>query len=431
MNQSEERVGSSAKERFTGFVKSLGPGIVFVLTALGAGDIVDASVSGSHYGYALMWVLVFGILIRYVVTNIMARFDLCNTERLTLFEAYSKKLHWAFPYLFIAFSIFLGHVINSSMSSGLGEALTNLTGIGNKPLWAVLCAASCLLIGGRNVYAKLEVIMKILLAIMTVSFVGLAIFSKPNILEILHGAVGFALPEGEGVFSSLVLSFSMFGTVAGSILNFIYPQVIREKGWTEAKHKKTQRNELLFSTIMLILMDLAVWVVGAEILRPAGIEVRSIDDISKALSIVFGPIGGIIFYLGVFGALYSSLLGIATCFSSVIISNLRVIKPERIAMYGNQTQSDPVYKYMVLFFLVTPLVWTLPGMPGFIVLTLAINLFNTLVLPFIFIGLLLLTMNKKYMGGQYKNNWIENFLLVATTAMVLVGAVQIAIRFFS
>jgi Mn2+/Fe2+ NRAMP family transporter len=431
MNQSEEHKIIFTKQTFKEFLKSLGPGIVFVLTALGAGDIVDASVSGSHYGYALMWVLVFGILIRYVVTNIMARFELCNTERLTLFEAYSKKLHWLFPYLFIGFSLFLGHVINSSMSTGLGESLTNLLGIGNKPLWAVLCAASCFLIGGRNVYAKLEIIMKVLLAIMTISFVGLAFFSTPSPLEIARGVVGFALPEGEGMFSSLILSFSMFGTIAGSLLNFIYPQVIREKGWTDSSHKKIQRNEILFSTIMLILMDLAVWVVGAEILRPAGIEVRTIDDISKALSLVFGPIGGVIFYLGVFGALYSSLLGIATCFSSVVISNLRVIKPGRVEQYGEKTQDDPVYKYLLIFYLATPLIWTLPGMPGFVVITLAINLFNTLVLPFIFIGLLLLTMNKKYMGGQFKNNWLENFLLVGTTAMVIVGAVRIVIGFFS
>jgi Mn2+/Fe2+ NRAMP family transporter len=413
------------------FIKSLGPGIVFVLTALGAGDIVDASVSGSHYGYALMWVLVLGLLVRYVVTNIMARYELCNTERLTLFQAYSVKLHKAFPYLFIGFAIFLGHVINSSMSSGLGECLTNLTGIGNKPLWALLCAASCLLIGGRNVYAKLEIVMKVLLAIMSVSFLGLAIVSKPNPLEIVHGAVGFALPKGEGVFNSLILSFSMFGTVAGSLLNFIYPQNIREKGWTGPQHKRLQRNELIFSTVMLILMDLAVWVVGAEILRPAGIEVRSIDDISKALSLVFGPAGGVIFYLGVFGALYSSLLGIATCFSSVIISNVRVIKPERTAKYGEKTQDDPIYKYMVIFFLATPLVWTLPGMPGFVVLTLAINLFNTIVLPFIFIGLLLLTISRKNMGDRFKNNWLENFILAGTTVMVIVGAVRIVIGFFS
>jgi Mn2+/Fe2+ NRAMP family transporter len=84
----------------------------------------------------------------------------------------------------------------------------------------------------------------------------------------------------------------------------------------------------------------------------------------------------------------------------------------------------------MLFYLVTPLVWTLPGMPGFVVLTLAINLFNTLVLPVIFIGLLLLTINRKNMG-KYKNNWLENFLLVGTTAMVIYGAIRIIIGFFA
>ena len=84
-------------------IKALGPGIVFVLTAMGAGDIVDSSVSGSHYGYALMWVLAVAILVRFVIVNIMARFDMCNTEGITLLQGYGR-LHKAFPWFFIIFS---------------------------------------------------------------------------------------------------------------------------------------------------------------------------------------------------------------------------------------------------------------------------------------------------------------------------------------
>ena len=43
---------------FTEYLRSFGPGIVIVLTWLGAGDIVDMGVAGANYGYSLMWVLV-------------------------------------------------------------------------------------------------------------------------------------------------------------------------------------------------------------------------------------------------------------------------------------------------------------------------------------------------------------------------------------
>ena len=98
-------------------IKALGPGIVFVLTAMGAGDIVDSSVSGSHYGYALMWVLAVAILVRFVIVNIMARFDMCNTEGLTLLQGYGR-LSKAFPWFFVVFSLFCGHMTNATMISG-------------------------------------------------------------------------------------------------------------------------------------------------------------------------------------------------------------------------------------------------------------------------------------------------------------------------
>ena len=58
-------------------LKALGPGVIYVLTALGAGDLVDSSVSGSHYGYALMWALVLATLVRFLIVNIIPMY--CKT----------------------------------------------------------------------------------------------------------------------------------------------------------------------------------------------------------------------------------------------------------------------------------------------------------------------------------------------------------------
>ena len=45
---------------FGQYVRSFGPGLVVVLTWLGAGDIVEMGVAGGDYGYSLMWLLVLG-----------------------------------------------------------------------------------------------------------------------------------------------------------------------------------------------------------------------------------------------------------------------------------------------------------------------------------------------------------------------------------
>ena len=70
-------------------------------------------------------------------------------------------------------------------------------------------------------------------------------------------------------------------------------------------------------------------------------------------------------------------------------------------------------------------------MPNFVVLTLINNMFNTIALPTISIGLIILTTSRKYMGNRFKNNWFENIILIGATALAIWGAVQIVVGFFA
>jgi Mn2+/Fe2+ NRAMP family transporter len=429
-NSIETGLGKFEKKKFSlkQTLRSFGPGIIVVLTALGAGDLVDSSVSGSHYGYDLMWVLALATLVRFVIVNIMARFDLCNTEGLTLFEGYSK-LFKAYPYFFLIFSLVLGNLLTAVMVKGTGEALNHLFGFGNSFIWSIVAVASSFFTAGKNVYNKLERIMKVLLCILTVSFIGLAVFAGPDIGGILKGTIGFGMPKGTGIFGTLMLTMSLVGAVAGSLTNFLYPHFIRDKGWTTPEHKRMQRNDLLFGIIMLIIINLAIWIVGAEILRPNGIEVKDLTDISKALGLYIGPLGPSVFYIGVFGVLYSTIIGTTVGFSKIAVENLHIIKKERAEKYGKVLTEDPIYQKFATLLLITSLIWIFPGMPGFVVLTLIANMFNTIALPSIAIGLLILS-NKKKLLGKYTNNIFENILLVATTGLAIYGAIKIAIGIF-
>ena len=66
------------------------------------------------------------------------------------------------------------------------------------------------------------------------------------------------------------------------------------------------------------MLDLAVWTIGAEILHPTGQTVGSIEDLANLLMTTLGRLGEIIFYLGVFGALFSSVLGDALGFGYLV-----------------------------------------------------------------------------------------------------------------
>ena len=71
MNSSEASDNLADVPRtFWQYLRSFGPGIVVVLTWLGAGDIVSSGVAGGNYGYRLMWVLVLSVMVRFVFVSL-------------------------------------------------------------------------------------------------------------------------------------------------------------------------------------------------------------------------------------------------------------------------------------------------------------------------------------------------------------------------
>ena len=82
------------------YLRSFGPGVVVVLTWLGAGDVVDMSVAGSNYGYSLMWVLVVAMVIRFLFVSLIARYQLCNQHGEGVLDGLARLHRWYAPGLF-------------------------------------------------------------------------------------------------------------------------------------------------------------------------------------------------------------------------------------------------------------------------------------------------------------------------------------------
>ncbi len=108
---------------------------------------------------------------------------------------------------------------------GAGEALAMLLHINQPLLCSVAVVIAVWLLVGRNIYAMIEGVMKVLLAIMTLAFLTLAIMSGPDVTGIIKGTIGFSIPPDEGVHGALLVAVSVIGAVAGSIANFVHPYV--------------------------------------------------------------------------------------------------------------------------------------------------------------------------------------------------------------
>lgn len=407
--------------------KLLGPGIIAVLSWLGAGDLITSSVAGANYGYAMMWVLAVSLLLRFLIVNIIARFQLCNNRGMSILEGYAQ-LHPAFAWFMLGYALIMGHLTNAYMLKGAGEALATLLHLDQPLLCSAAVVIAVWLLVGRNFYALIEGVMKLLLAVMTLAFITLAVMSGPDLGGILRGTIGFSIPPDEGVHGALLVAVSVIGAVAGSIANFVHPYVMKEKGWTGPEHKRIQRNDLLFAVVVGIVINLAIWVVGVEILRPNGLQVNTLSDLGAALELFFGAGGWLIFFTGVFATLFASVVGKTTAFPMLITDALQHIRPERRERYGKTFHKDPAHKWFLLFILVTPLVWSLPGMPDFVTLTIGVNALNIVGLPVISLGLLIMSNQKSLLGDKYRNNWFENLALGFATLLAIWVAIQLGLQ---
>ncbi|MFH7617534.1 Mn2+/Fe2+ transporter, partial [Pseudomonas syringae pv. tagetis] len=83
-----------------------------------------------------------------------------------------------------------------------------------------------------------------------------------------QGPLGVTIPPADGVHGAPRAPVSVLGAVAGPIANFVPPYVLRDKWSTGALLNCILGIVVLFGELLGILINLAMWVLGVEIVRP-------------------------------------------------------------------------------------------------------------------------------------------------------------------
>jgi hypothetical protein len=140
------------------------------------------------------------------------------------------------------------------------------------------------------------------------------------------------------------------------------------------------------------------------------------------LSNVLGEGGRVLFYAGIFSAIFTSIVGHAAglaCLGSHawLRSRTPIDQPIR-----DDYKRHPLYRWIVVVCLVTPIVWTLPGMPDFVTLTLVANSAQVVLLPVLAGGLWWITASTRYIGARYRNRPWENIVMALLFTLAVYGA---------
>jgi Mn2+/Fe2+ NRAMP family transporter len=421
MAQTTVVVPASVPRSLVEYVRSFGPGIVIVLTWLGAGDVVDMATAGANYGYALLWVFVVAVLFRFLFVSLIARYQLCNQHGEGVLDGLAR-LHPLYAPVLLVAAIVMGHVYGSYMTRGVGEICQNVFGFGAIWQWAILSNGIAFYLVFQPGFRRLEFIFFFFLAVLSVSFLGCAIWVGFDPGNVARGLFRVEMPGKHGAYDPGQVALAMIGAVGGSLMNLVYPYFLDAKGWRGFQYRRVQLYDLLVGIVAMLVLNLAVWVLGAELLYPDR-HVENLEDLPDLVSTLLGQPGRVLFYAGIFSAVYTSIIGHAAG-----LGRLGTHAWLRWQAGSGPISSDfrhhACFRWIAISCLVTPLVWTLPGMPGFVALTLAANSAQVILLPLLAGGLWWITASERLIGREHRNRWWENVLMGALFALAVYFATQ-------
>jgi Mn2+/Fe2+ NRAMP family transporter len=258
-------------------------------------------------------------------------------------------------------------------------------------------------------YRALEYVFFFFLAVLSVSFLGSAIWVGFDPANLLRGLVRVEMPGQHGAYDPWRVALAMIGAVAGSLMNLVYPYFLAAKGWRGPAYRRVQMYDFALGIVMMLLLNLAVWVLGAELLHPDR-HIETLEDLPNLLSGFLGEAGRLLFYAGVFAAVYTSIIGHAAGLGR--LGTHAWLRWRRSAAGADADyRHHPCYRWIAIVCLVTPLVWTMPGMPGFVALTLAANSAQVVLLPLLAGGLWWITASPRLIGPEHCNRWWENVVM--------------------
>ncbi|GAB3989117.1 Nramp family divalent metal transporter [Nocardioides marmoraquaticus] len=402
--------------------KLIGPGLVVAATGVGAADLVATLIAGSRFGYALLWAVVLGCVLKVVLVEGAGRFSLATGR--TIYEGWSSLGRWTTWY-FAPYIVVWGFVYGAAAMAGTGLALASLLP-GPVALWGVVSGLIGLALVWSGRYELFEKTLGALVLLMFVTMVGAAALTLPNLLDVLGGLAPTLPPD------SVVPAISVAGGVGGTITLAAYGYWLREKGWSTPQFMRVMRLDNGVAYFVTGLFVVATLVVGAELLFSAQIAVaegdRGLLDLAEVLQDRYGEVAGTVFLVGFWAAAMSSLVGVWNGVSLMFADF--VGHTRRLAEDGPSRRAGGTwYKAYVLWLTFPPMIMLFLGQPVWLIV--AYTVLGAFFMPFLAITLLWL-LNTDRTPAEWRNRWLSNGLMgLCAVFFVVLCVIDLRSRFFS
>ena len=281
-------------------LKQVGPALMLAAVVLGPGSLTLSTIAGSLYGYRLLWVPVAGTIFMITYTWMSARIGLVTGQ--TLFQATRSKHGHTLARIGGVFGFLSIAAFQAGNSAAIGFAARALFG-GSVRLWTVLFVALAVgLVFLPDLYEKLERLVKGVVGVMIVTFVGTVVLVGVDVPAAVGGLVP-RVPDTEAAFLALGMAATLFSIVAAVYQTYL----VQEKDWGP-EDLSDQGFESILGIGVLGTVAIVVLLTSAGAIYGTGDPVFSARGMASQLEPLVGPGAFYLFTIGFFFASLSSLV---------------------------------------------------------------------------------------------------------------------------
>ena len=397
------------------FLIIAGPGIIVMVADNDAGGITTYIVTGSKYGYGLIWFVVLLGPVAYVVQEMTVRLG-AVTKRghaEAIFDAFGPFWGW--------FSLIDLMLVNwlTLITEFIGMTAA-LSIFHIPPFVTVICVSVLMLVmvlqGRYWTWEKLV----LLFCLLNLIYIPAAFLVHPSVSNIVRQGL---VPGFPGGFNGEIFFFLManIGTTIAPWMVFFQQSSVVDKRMQE-KDVPLERADTAFGALFTVVVAVFCIIVSGTLLR--GANIQSAAQAATELK-------GVNEYVGTFlaiGLFDAGLLG-AVCISLASSWAFGEVFGWAHSL-NNKVREAPWFYLSYFFALITAAaVVLIPGAP-LILITLFVQVIAVTLLPAALTFLILLLNNEELMG-KYKNTLFQNTLgfTIVITIVVLSTLYSVSVLF--
>lgn len=289
---------------FMEILKRIGPGIIVAGIAVGPGSVTTSAMLGASYGYSLLWLMIPTMFMG--ITFMLATYRISMLTGMPIIHAI-RHYYGKFAAALVGVCLFIACLcFTVGNVSGSGTGVMLMFGIDWKLGALIMIVIQLALYFSKNTYSKVEKGVLFCLAGMIIAFYAtLGVAGGPDMNAIGHSLVDWQFPEG-----AVITSLAFISTNA-AIMSGVYGTYLgNEKEWDKRDYfNGVMFADALASVIMVVLIAGAIILVGAMVLHPLGLKIKSAAQLAEMLTPALSAYSYPVMGLALLSAAFAALLG--------------------------------------------------------------------------------------------------------------------------